>query len=351
MTGTIDELQSKTNEIALALGDEVSHADIGERIPEVWAATIEAEADRVRIIRQFSRVFTDLLGKPGDTLKIPKRAIIDYNLYPPTDISNDLTAIVPNVELTYRTVIVTPTEVGIGARITKQAIDEAMVSIINDALLEMARGVAQKEDIDGIIAITALDADPVHQVTYVEANQSSTTYVSGKWAAAVAGALSTGVLGGTWSGHQANLTDGDIIDLGVISEAQDVILPTQGFTADTIIMHPKQIADLKRNPQFLEASRAGDNSVFKTGLVGNFFGLNVYISRNLPKLECAADGLTPGYQAIMLDSTAALALVIKRAVTVETKYEPAERMHYIFITSMYKFKRVNDGAVVLINTT
>jgi hypothetical protein len=351
MTGTIEELQNKTNEIALAAGDEISHGDIGERIPEVWAATIEAEADKVRIFRQFSRVFTDLLGKPGDTLKIPKRAIINYDLYPVNDIANDLTPIVPNVELTYKTISVVPTEVGIGARITKQAIDEAMVSIINDALLEMARGVAQKEDIDAVVALTALDADVAHQITYVEANSASNTYVSGKWAVGVAGALSNAMVAGTWSGHQANLTDGDIIDLGVVTEAQDVILPNQGFTADTLVLHPKQMADFKRNPQFLEAAKAGDNSVFKSGLVGNFFGLNVYVSRNLPKLECAADGLTPGYQAIMLDSTAALALVLKRSVTVETKYEPAERMHYIFITSMYKFKRVNDGAVVLINTT
>lgn len=344
MTGTLNDLQDKTADVALALGDEISHVDITERIPEVWASIIEAEADKIRVIRGLSRVFTDLLNHPGDTLKIPKRAIMDYDLYGPKDISSDLEAIDPNVELTYRTIPVTPTEVGIGARITKQAIDEAMVSVINDALTEMARGVAQKEDLDGIAAIVATTA--TEEITYVEANQDSDIYASGKWTVAKAGACTAGV----WQAAQTNLTAGDILDLGVITEAQDVIFPNAGFTADTLIIHPKQSADLKRNPQFLDASKAGENTLLKTGQIGTFFGLRVFVSRNLPKLKCAADGNTVGYQAILMDSTAALALVIKRTVTVETKYEPGERMHYIFITSMYKFKRVNDGAVVVINT-
>jgi N4-gp56 family major capsid protein len=344
MTGSITDLQAKTANVSLGLGAEISHVDITERIPEQWGEIIEAEADKERIFRGLCRVFTDLVGKAGDTLKIPKRAILNYDLYGPTELA-ELTAIAPNVELTYRTIPVTPIEVGIGARITKQAIAEAMVSLIDDALSEMGRAVAQKEDLDIVTAATVTTVG--EEVYFIEANQTGAPYVSGLWTVAQAGAKTLNV----WQVAQTNLIANDVLDLGVISQAKNVIMAKNGFRADAIIIHPEQQAELMNNEQFLEASKAGDSRMFRNGEIGSIFGLSVFMSMNLPKLKCAADGLTAGYQAILIDSKAALALVIKRPVTIESKYEPGERMHYIFITSMYKAKRVNDGGIVVVNTT
>lgn len=354
MAETIEDLMAKTANVALATGDEISHADITARIPEVWSQIIESEADKVRIFRNFCKVNTDILGKPGDTVKIPKHAILDYDLYGPAAAA-ELTPLAPSAELTYDTVTVTPTEIAIAGAVTKQAIDEAMVSIIDDLLLEMGKAVAQREDLDIIQAAVATTTG--EEITYVEANQDSDTYVSGSWTAAVAGTLSAQTTTSgrpkrlLWSSNQTNLTAGDVLDLGVITEAQDVLMEEQGYSADVLVIQPKQFADLKRNPQFIDASKAGDNSVLRTGQVGNFFGLNVYRSQNLPLLKCASDGLTRGYQALLIDTARALALVIKRSVTVETEYKPADRKHYIYITTMYKAQRLNDGAIIAINTT
>lgn len=344
MTGSIEELQAKTEKIGLAAGDEISHVDITERIPEKWASIIESEAKKERIFRPLCRVFTDLVTQAGDTLKIPKKAVLDYATYGPKVMSSDLEEIQPNVEVTYETIPVTPVEVAIGARITKQAIAEAMVSIIDDALSEMGWAVAQKEDLDIVAAITATTAD--QEVTYIEANKDGAPYTTGKWTVAQAGALTANV----WQASQTNLASGDIIDLGVVARAKNVVMAKAGFSGDALIIHPEQQADFMTNTQFLETAKAGDSNAFRKGLIGSIFGLNVYVSQNLPKLKCGADGTTEGFQAILLDTRRAVALVIKRPVTIETKYEPGERMHYIFITSMYKAKRTNDGAVVLINT-
>lgn len=355
MSETIEDLMTKTANVSLADGDEISHADITARIPEVWAATIENEADKVRIFRNFCKINMDLVNRAGDTVKIPREAILDYDTYGPKDVANDLEEIVPNAELTYDTITVTPTEVAIAGAITKQAIDEAMVSIIDDLLLKLGKAVAQKEDIDIISEAVATTED--EEITYVEANQDSDVYVNGKWTALQAGTLAaaTTTTGRPkrllWATAQTNLVAGDVLDLGVITEAQDVLMEEAGFKADTLVIQPKQFADLKRNPQFIDASKKGDGSVLKTGQVGDFFDLKVYKSQNLPLLKCAADGKTRGYQALMLDSTAALALVIKRLVTVETEYKPSKRMHYVYITSMYKAKRINSGAIIAINTT
>jgi len=355
MAETIEDLMSKTASVSLAAGDEISHADITARIPEVWSATIENEADKVRIFRNFCKINTDLVNRAGDTVKIPRQAILDYDTYGPVDVANDLEELTTNAELTYETITVTPTEVAISGAITKQAIDEAMVSIVDDLLLNLGKAVAQKEDIDIICEAVATTVG--EEITYVEACADNDNYISGTWAAATAGTLAAATTTAgrpkrlLWSASQTNLVAGDVLDLGVITEAQDVLMEEAGFVADVLVIQPKQFADLKRNPQFIDASKAGDNSVLKTGQVGNFFGLNVFKSQNLPLLKCASDGLTRGYQALLIDSTAALALVIKRLVTVETEYKPSKRMHYVYITSMYKAKRINPGAIIAINTT
>jgi hypothetical protein len=40
----------------LAAGDEISHADITARIPEVWAAEIEARAEIERVFKNIVRL-------------------------------------------------------------------------------------------------------------------------------------------------------------------------------------------------------------------------------------------------------------------------------------------------------
>jgi hypothetical protein len=80
MTGNLEDLMTQTASVELATGDEISHADVTARIPERWAAIIESEADKARVMRNLCKVNTDLLNRPGDTIKIPKHAVLDYDL-------------------------------------------------------------------------------------------------------------------------------------------------------------------------------------------------------------------------------------------------------------------------------
>jgi hypothetical protein len=327
---SIEELQETT----MAAGDEISSADITARIPEVWGAQIEAKAEPKRIFRGLIRINTDLVGRPGDAVKMPRRGFIDFDTYAAADVADDLTEISPNVELTYETVTFTPTESAMAAAIAKEAIEEAMVSLIDDALNEMAIGVASKEDQD---IVTALALPQIADLTYIEANTGATTFVTGAWDAAQAVAT------------QTNVVAADVLDLSVIVEASEVVMETQGFSADTIIIHPRQKASLLRDDNFLKAadSPTGTAATAK-GVIGTLFGLRVVSSQRVPTITIS--GGATGYQAMVLDSTAAGGLAIKRPVTVETEYLPAKRMHYIYVTTMYQAKRLNAGAVVLINT-
>ena len=327
---SIEELQEAT----MAAGDEVSSADITARIPEVWGETIEAKAEPKRIFRDLIRVNTDLVGKPGDTVKMPRRGFIDFDTYAAAAVADDLTEISPNVELSYETVSFTPTESAMATAITKEAIDEAMVSLLDDAMTNMAIGIAAKEDQD---ISTALALPQAADLTYIEANTGATTFITGAWDAAQAAAT------------QTNVVAADVLDLSVIVEASEVVMETQGFSADTIVIHPRQKASLLRDDNFLKAadSPTGAEAV-KNGVIGTLFGLKVVSSQRVPTITIS--GGATGYQAMVLDSTAAGGLAVKRPVTVETEYLPAKRMHYIYVTTMIQAKRLNPGAVVLINT-
>jgi len=329
MTGSIEELQN----MELAAGDEISHADITARIPEVWAAEIEARAEIERVFKKYCKVNTDLVGRAGDTIKIPRRAYVDLNTYY-AEAQSELVSMTQNFELTLDTITLTPTEMGISGRITKQAIDEAMISLVNDTQAGLALAMADKEDQDILTAImtTAVSGGP----KYINAKKDATTFVSGDYTTTVAGAAITGV------------TAADVLDLSVIVEASEVIMPTDGFKADTLFIHPRQKASLLRSEDFINAARAGAATARSNASVANVWGLEVVSSRRVPTHEIS--GSVTGYQAILIDSKNAVALAYKRPITVETEYKPAERMYYFYVTSMYQAKRLNDGAVVIINS-
>jgi len=329
MTGSMEELQK----MELAAGDEISHADITARIPEVWAAQIEARAEIEKVFKKYCKVNTDLVGRAGDTIKIPRRAYVDLTTYGATA-QSELVAMTQNFELTLETVTLTPTEVGLSARITKQAIDEAMISLIEDTQAGLALAVADKEDQDILAAImtTAVSTGP----TYINAKKDATTFVTGTYTTSFAGSAITGV------------TAADVLDLSVIVEASEVIMPSAGFKADTLFIHPRQKASLLRSNDFKDASIAGNTTARTSAAIVNVWGLDIVASRRVPTHTIS--GSVTGYQAILVDSKNAVALAVKRPVTVETEYKPAERMYYFYITTMYEAKRLNDGAVVIINT-
>ncbi|MDD3039562.1 phage major capsid protein [Bacteroides sp.] len=323
-------------EMTMAAGDEISHADGANRIPEVWGEEIEVRANIERILRRYVRVNTDLVGRPGDTVKLPKKTYSDMDTYAAAATGGDLVTISPNFELTLDLVTIEPVEVALATAITKQIIDEAMISVLDEARNNMADTIADKEDQDILAALVATSATEAECVTYVEAKRNSVTFVSGKWTTAQA-ALA-----------QENITSVDVLDLSVIVEASEVVMHEQGFVADVLFIHPRQKASLLRDDNFIDAAKNGGTVARQKGVIGEIFGLEVVTTRRVPSITIS--GSATGYQAILMDKSAAAVLAIKRPVTIETEYKPAERKHYLYFTQMYKAQRVNHGAVVLINT-
>jgi len=334
MTGSMEELKNTE----LAAGDDISATDVANITPEEWGKEIENRAYAKAVFRNYVLVNTDLVGRSGDTIKLPKRPVVDTDTYGATDIANDTTEVTPNLELEWDTVDLVPTEVGIAANITKNAVENALLSVIDHTIDNMAVMTAIKEDKDIVSAVTlADDADPIK---YVEADADGAPYVSGDWTTTVK------------SADQTNVTPTDVLDLGVITEANDVLMAMNGFEGDTVFIHPRQKAALMRNSNFLDASQAGDNQMLRKGVIGQIFGLDVVVSKHVPTITISDGnaGTQTGYQAILIDSTAACGLAVKRKPTVETEYSATKRKHTAVSTSLYQAKRLNSGAVVVINT-
>lgn len=335
MTGTIKELE----QITLAVGDEISSADVVNRIPEQWGKEVENRAMPKRVFRNYMVFNDDLTRNPGSSIKIPKKTIIDYETYAPT-LQAELTAISPNVELQFDTVEFHPKEMGLAAAVTKQAIEQAFVSVMEQTVDNIASAYAQKEDIDCVAGLVATTVGQEIKAVEADATAVGGDFNVADWTVAKA------------AGTQSNITPADVLDLNVIAEASDVIMPEAGFEADTLFIHPRQKAALMRDKQFLEVAKSGDNQMFRKGVIGSVYGLDVVVSRNVPKITISDgdSGTATGYQAIMIDSTAAAGLAYSRNATIETEYRPLERKHYIVLTAMYEAKRLNDGAVIAINT-
>lgn len=326
-------------EMTMAAGDagsEISSADAVNNTPEVWGAEIEQKASIERVLRNFVRVNTDLVNRPGDTVKLPRKTYSDMDKYAASATGGDLATITPNFELVMDLVTIEPVEIALATAVTKQVIDEAMNSVLDEARQNMAETIADKEDQDILAAIVATSESETDPLTYVEAKKDAVTFVSGDWNADQATA------------EQSNITSSDVLDLSVIVEASEVIMNERGFTGDVLFIHPRQKASLLRDDNFIDAAKNGSTGARQKGVIGEIFGLEVVTTRRVPTITISGSGT--GYQAILMDKSAATVLAIKRPVTIETEYKPAERKHYIYFTQMYKAVRVNNGAVVLINT-
>lgn len=360
MAETLNDLKTKTSAVSMTGPDGIiSHADLTNVIPEVWAPAIERDAEPKRIFRQFCKLSTHLLNNPGADVKMPKRAILDFDLYGPALTGGDLNEITPNSEISYDLVTLTPEERYMAGAITLRIIEESMMDVLADLMREYANAYAQYEDLQIIKATIATTTD--EEITYVEANHEGDVYDSGLWTASKAGTLAMVDAGLKkhkkvikqlkWPTAQTNLTSEDVMDVGVLIEAKQVIMPSHGFEPDVLVMHPKQIADLMRNPMFNDASKSGTNTVLMNGQLFNFLGLRIFQSSNLPLLACGQGGSTLGYQAILLDSTKAIGMAIKRLLMIDVEWKPSFRRWNLYFTWVNDVKRLNDDAVIVINTT
>lgn len=132
---------------------------------------------------------------------------------------------------------------------------------------------------------------------------------------------------------EAGLTissDGTELALSDIVEARRKV-NQEDFSADTIVMNPKQVAELQLIDTFTEADKIGTTETIRNGFVGKIFGLNVIETPTISKDT-----------VYVMDSKVAGVLVVKRPLT-QKMYEVPERDSYEVALTFRKAAKVLRG--------
>jgi N4-gp56 family major capsid protein len=300
-------------ELAVANATTTGSTGISTITPEVWSMQVEQAAQELRVARNYVRVYTDLLGKGGDVLHVPRGGTLTASA---TTQATDITL----TEIsTYDTVDFTPVEYGCAAGIGREVVERQQFDILKDVTTQIGRALAQKEDSD-ILTTMAANAPATNQ---------------------------NAVYCGTGNTVIADLADGDIIS---IDKFADAITENRidSYQPDVCFIHPKQENVFIKDGAFVNASEYGSDTVVQKGLLGQYLGIKIVTTPNV-KANTAGSG---GHNAVLFDNLApAAGLAVKRNATIETKYEPLNRLHYIVGTISYHAALVQPKASCIIYST
>jgi len=172
----------------------------------------------------------------------------------------------------------------------------------------------------------------------------------------------------------ATLADGDTLTPDMIAEAIERLEDDTAYywaagtwTASTgtknpwhmttpepfiMYIHPVQATELKKDSQFVNASEYGSNKVVLTGEIGEYLGVKVLTTTQVPKATTwGAGGTTRGHTALMVKAGACAAMAYgwrPRLDVVDYKIKDQQR---IIVKQSYDVETIHNDAVVRIRTT
>ncbi len=271
-------------------------------IPQVMADMVSAALPKAIKFTNFAKVDTTLVGQAGNTITIPKWEYIGDATVVGEGEAIDLSQMKTSVAK------MSIVKAGKGVEIT----DEAQLSGYGDPQGEAARQIA--------LSIASRIEDDV--VT------------------ALSGATLTKDAGAAIS--YAGIVDG--VDL--FAEESD--------TEKYIFIHPKQITTLRKDEQFIDKTKYG-NDVMATGEIGMIAGVRVVVSRRVPDnggtkfdnfIVCATAEPTDGTPVLP-----AVTIYMKRDVAIETDRDIIRKTTVITADEHYGVALTNDSKVVKVSFT
>lgn len=264
--------------------------------PEVMADMISGKIEKKIVVTPFAKIDTKLEGAAGDTITIPKYAYI-----------GDAGEVAEGEEVTPEMLTASTTTAKVkkamkAVNLTDEAVLSGYGNPVGEVNNQLAMSIASKIDED---AMTAL--------------QGATLSYSGT----------------------------DIISYDGIVDAVDVF-EEELNTEKVIFIHPKQVTQLRHDPNFISADKYSGN-VIMTGEIGMIANCRVVASKRVPVksgnyvcpiVKLNQDGETE-------DESTALTIYIKRDTNVETERNTLSRSTDISVDKIYTVALTNASKVVL----
>ncbi len=263
--------------------------------PLVMADMISAKITKKLVVSPFAKVDDSLAGVPGDTIVVPQYAYIGDA----EDI--DEGDAVGTTRLVTTTTQATIKKAMKAVELTDEAVLSGYGNPVGETNNQLALAIASKVDNDAMDALLS---------ARLEYNAPS------------------------------------IISYDGIVDAIDVF-EEETNTPKVIFVHPKQLTQLRHDPDFISADKYNGSTVM-TGEVGMIANARVVPSKKVPldggiytnpivQLEADGDG----------DETAALTIYLKRDTNVEAERQSLKRVTDISVDKFYTVVLSNEAKVVL----
>lgn len=106
---------------------------------------------------------------------------------------------------------------------------------------------------------------------------------------------STGIYPGTAT--SSTIASTDVFSVEMIAEVETTMEQTQAKKCNAIVIHPKQKYSLITNSNFIDASKLGSDRVIRTGMIGEYYGIPIYVSNHI---TTATENSLTVYKAVAL---------------------------------------------------
>ena len=296
MPGEIIGYRKNGTPIRLQAGAATTAADM--IVPEVWRDMVQAEFTGNLVIGDLAYSDDSLVGSPGDTIAFPRwNALSDIDDIAETD------SLTPEKLTTDEGDQATIKEAGKAVEFT----DKSLLVSFGDPVGEARRQV-------GLLTARKVDSDLAN-----EAENALNKYDG------------TGSTDGAYDGAMS----WDVVVQGGIATFGDQWNPAN---MAALVVHSKQHLALLQDPNFIDASKLGQQSVILRGQVGSIGNVPVVMS---DRVVTSGSGDSTIYHALMLKRNV-LGVLWKRHPIVETDRDILARTNVITTNFHYGVKLTGD---------
>ena len=266
--------------------------------PEVMGDMVSARIPKKLRVAPFAKIDDTLQGVPGDTITVPAYTYIGDA----SDVAEGGEVAIEKMTTSTRKATIKKAMKGIG--LTDEAVLSGYGNPVGEANTQLAQAIAAKVDNDCMDAL-----------------QSASLI---------------------YDGSQAQISYNAIVD------AVDLFEEEMGCSDKVLFIHPKQVTQLRKNPDFLSADKYTPG-VSLTGEIGMIAGCRLVPSKKVPLAEgvyaCPIVKLEADPEVD--DEIPALTIYRKREVNIETERKPKTRTTEITADEFYVAVLSNEAKVVL----
>lgn len=340
---------------------KMTTGDITAILPKIIIMEVEEAARAHRFGRALVRINTDLVGKQGRSIHVPKRTIMSAAR---VSEGTELNAFTGGTSPAYTTVEITPFKVVSYAALTQEALDASEFDLIRDHIREAGEALADLEDQE--IVWEFLGKTEVTEVISGAGSNNVYTLAHSrvlKWVTATNDAATplTVVAVDYFDGKvkiAENLT-GDYLHFSywyttvgtrnTVEANTDKQIKYEDITAmgtlirsakrspNFMVLNPEEMSDLIKDNRFIDAAAYGSSEPLLTGEVGKVGAMKLLTTTNIPA------GV-----AFCVDSTRAAYQVIKRNVDLKRWDNPRTDAVELYFYFEFAPKVVNGECISIV---